>query len=46
VIEWRRMRWTGHMARVGGKEVRTLCEGNPVNKKDRLGDLVLFGLKI
>jgi len=40
------MRWVGHMARVGGKEVRTLCEVNPVREKDRLGELVLFGLKI
>jgi len=46
VIESRRMRWVGHMARVGEKEVRTLCEGNPIKEKDRFGDLVLFGLQI
>ena len=38
VVKSRRMRWAGHVARMGGIEVCTGCWWGSLRKRDHLGD--------
>jgi hypothetical protein len=43
VIKWRRMRWAGHVARIGGGEVCTGFWWGNMRKRDHLGDSDIDG---